>query len=274
MGFLSSFIDIIRKLFGFSAGESSGHPHRETFAEYRGRIGEKGVSRVSDLACFRTTAIPIKNLYLPWPDGKTSQIDEIIIASSGIYVIEMKNYKGWIFGNERNQYWTQVLPDGYTGNSLKYRLYNPIRQNASHIACIRKNLEHYDGPIHSLIVFGNEAEFKDISFFSSNVYVLYLCSLRRVLREIDEQYLNSITPEQINEIHSILMAASASADKSQHVNNIWRIREEKLKKIQDMICPMCGASLVVRTAKSGPNAGTRFLGCTRYPDCKYTHPLL
>ncbi|HIV98560.1 MAG TPA: topoisomerase DNA-binding C4 zinc finger domain-containing protein [Candidatus Ornithospirochaeta avicola] len=26
----------------------------------------------------------------------------------------------------------------------------------------------------------------------------------------------------------------------------------------------------MRTAKKGPNAGSRFLGCSRYPDCKYT----
>ena len=33
-------------------------------------------------------------------------------------------------------------------------------------------------------------------------------------------------------------------------------------------CPQCGKPMVVRTAKSGKNAGIQFWGCTAYPDCK------
>lgn len=73
--------------------------------EEKGTRGEREVSQIVAWSCYGSNAIPIKNLYLPWPDGSTAQIDELIIADSGIYVIEMKNYKGWIFGNENNKYW-------------------------------------------------------------------------------------------------------------------------------------------------------------------------
>jgi four helix bundle suffix protein len=33
-------------------------------------------------------------------------------------------------------------------------------------------------------------------------------------------------------------------------------------------CPQCGKAMVVRTAKSGKNAGNQFWGCSDYPDCK------
>jgi four helix bundle suffix protein len=33
-------------------------------------------------------------------------------------------------------------------------------------------------------------------------------------------------------------------------------------------CPICGKAMVVRTAKSGKNAGNRFWGCSDYPGCK------
>jgi restriction system protein len=33
-------------------------------------------------------------------------------------------------------------------------------------------------------------------------------------------------------------------------------------------CPQCGKPMVLRTAKSGQNAGRQFWGCTAYPDCK------
>jgi restriction system protein len=37
-------------------------------------------------------------------------------------------------------------------------------------------------------------------------------------------------------------------------------------------CPRCGSPMVQRTAKSGPNAGSRFWGCGRYPACRGTRP--
>ena len=39
---------------------------------------------------------------------------------------------------------------------------------------------------------------------------------------------------------------------------------------QSLICPKCGAALVLRTAKRGANAGKEFYGCSNYPKCRYT----
>ena len=33
-------------------------------------------------------------------------------------------------------------------------------------------------------------------------------------------------------------------------------------------CPICGSETVIRTSKSGPNVGSQFHVCTRYPACK------
>lgn len=38
--------------------------------------------------------ISMCNIYFPWPDGRIVQVDQIIIADRGIYVLEVKNYKG------------------------------------------------------------------------------------------------------------------------------------------------------------------------------------
>ncbi|MEJ5230356.1 MAG: topoisomerase DNA-binding C4 zinc finger domain-containing protein, partial [Pseudothermotoga sp.] len=37
-------------------------------------------------------------------------------------------------------------------------------------------------------------------------------------------------------------------------------------------CPKCGSVMVLRRAKKGPNAGSLFYGCSRYPLCKATLP--
>ena len=242
----------------------------DVIAEYKGEKGEKKVSRITDRVCANTTAVPIKNLCLPWPDGKTAQIDELIIADSGIYVIEVKNYKGWVFGNESNQYWIQVLSTGIRGESIKNKLYNPIRQNNSHIYCIKKNLKGYKGPIHSLIVFSNEAEFRDVTVNSSGVYVLYQSNLRRVIREIDTAYRGSLSESEIKDIHFKLMQASSRTDSTHHVEKIYKRIAEKKERLEKGLCPRCGSPLVVRTAKKGPRAGSQFFGCSRYPDCRYT----
>lgn len=42
----------------------------------------------------------------------------------------------------------------------------------------------------------------------------------------------------------------------------------------DIRCPKCGSATVVMTAKRGPNTGSRFYVCSRYPECKGKVPLL
>jgi HAE1 family hydrophobic/amphiphilic exporter-1 len=41
----------------------------------------------------------------------------------------------------------------------------------------------------------------------------------------------------------------------------------------DIRCPKCGSATVIRTSKRGPNTGSRFHVCTRYPECKGKVPL-
>ena len=62
----------------------------------------------------------LTNVYIPKEDGTTTEIDLIMIAETGVYVFESKNYSGWIFGNNRQKEWVQTLPGG-----KKYSFYNP-----------------------------------------------------------------------------------------------------------------------------------------------------
>ena len=71
------------------------------------------------------------NCYLPAKKDETSEVDVIMIADSGIYVFESKNYSGWIFGSEQSKSWTQTLPNGK--KARKERFYKPIMQNKTHI---------------------------------------------------------------------------------------------------------------------------------------------
>ena len=47
------------------------------------------------------------DLTLETPD-ETTQIDHVIISRFGIFVIETKNFTGWIFGSENQKQWTKT----------------------------------------------------------------------------------------------------------------------------------------------------------------------
>ena len=56
-------------------------------------------------------------------NGRSTQIDHIVVSPYGVFVIETKGYKGWILGGENSEYWTQVI------FKSKHQFYNPIKQN-------------------------------------------------------------------------------------------------------------------------------------------------
>lgn len=122
----------------------------------KGTLGEKKISiTLSKLQLPNSTIY--HDLYIPTSSGKTSQIDHLVLTPKGIFVIETRNYSGWIFGSETSYNWTQVI------YKRKQKFYNPIKQNEGHI----KALMHYLGekslsnvPIHSVIVFNDEVTLK------------------------------------------------------------------------------------------------------------------
>jgi hypothetical protein len=101
----------------------------------KGIIGEKSISSILYLLDKSKYSV-INNIVLE-RDTKTSQIDHVVISDFGIFVIETKNYKGWIVGNEKSEHWTQVL------FKRKQRFYNPIKQNLGHINVLKTYLSKY-----------------------------------------------------------------------------------------------------------------------------------
>ncbi|HET7621961.1 MAG TPA: nuclease-related domain-containing protein [Gemmatimonadaceae bacterium] len=87
-------------------------------------------------------------------DG-TTEVDHILVSRFGVFVIETKDYKGWIFANAKQANWTQVL------FKRKFRFQNPIRQNFRHVRAVQGLLDFLPpDAIKSVVVFTGEAEFK------------------------------------------------------------------------------------------------------------------
>jgi hypothetical protein len=116
--------------------------------------GEALVSRIL-LAEFRHPDYHLMNhVTIEMSDG-TTQVDHILISRFGVFVIETKDYKGWIFANATHETWTQVL------FRLRFKFQNPMFQNKRHVRAVQDLLDFLPlDAIRSIIVFTGEAEFK------------------------------------------------------------------------------------------------------------------
>lgn len=124
------------------------------------------------------------DLYIQKPNGEYTQIDVAVATKAGIIVFEVKDYSGWIFGNEYQKYWTQLLAYGKEKN----RFYNPVMQNAGHIKAIRQCLpQNPDIPIYSVIVFFGNCELKNVTCNADNTFIIYPYSIHQIVSEIISQ---------------------------------------------------------------------------------------
>jgi len=126
---------------------------------------------------FPNPHVLLNNVTLEIADG-TTQIDHILVADTGIFVIETKHYRGWIFGSPGASHWTQVI------YQHKSKFQNPIRQNYGHVKALQSLFNLPDSAFFSIVVFTGDAEFKsDLgpTVFKLGEFVTHLSADRPVL---------------------------------------------------------------------------------------------
>lgn len=74
----------------------------------KGLLGELMVNIAARIFLDKENYHLFKNVTLPTEEGST-QIDHIIVSRYGVFVIETKNMKGWIFGGPQQKTWTQKI---------------------------------------------------------------------------------------------------------------------------------------------------------------------
>ncbi|MDU5263500.1 MAG: nuclease-related domain-containing protein, partial [Clostridium celatum] len=122
-------------------------------SKVKGYVGEKLVAKKLSKLNKRKYKI-INNLLLKTSRG-TTQIDHIVVSRYGIFVIETKNYKGIITGNEYDDSWNQILFNN------KEVLRNPIKQNNGHIKALKDAIPTLKyKKIKSIIVFTKRSKLK------------------------------------------------------------------------------------------------------------------
>ena len=119
--------------------------------------------------------------YLRRGSGSYTQIDIIVATKAGLITFEIKDYSGWIFGDLKQKYWTQMLAYG----RKKYRFYNPVMQSNGHILALRENLPHNSLiPIFSIVVFYGNCKLKNVHISSDNVFIIYPSEIQNTVNSI------------------------------------------------------------------------------------------
>ena len=145
----------------------------------------------------------LMNINIPTAYGKTTEIDLLMIHETGLYVFEMKHYKGAIYGKPHEQYWTQ-----YFRTAPNQRFRSPIAQNQYHINALNKIAP--DIPVHSFVVFtSDEVELK-VECNEPNITLCTLSHLRYHLGNLTYKP-NVLSMEQINHLFCTLLKYSPTS---------------------------------------------------------------
>lgn len=227
----------------------------------KGKIGEGVVNLAAKLRLDSKVYHLIKDVTLPTQKG-TTQIDHVIVSVYGIFVIETKNYKCWIFADAKSPKWTQV------NFKQKHRFQNPLRQNYAHICALSELLDLPKEKIQGVICFIGDAQFKTEvpkGVFIQGRYVGYIKSFRT------EMFSKKEVEALICQIESHRLKRGFKTNRN-HVRHVKTVIKPSPPK--EKTCPRCGSEMVVRIAKRGSHAGNKFWGCSRYPACRSTQPMI
>jgi restriction system protein len=224
-------------------------------AWFKGKLGELkvhvGLSFLLDRKIYRL----VKNVTLPFGGG-TAQIDHLVVSPYGIFVIETKNVRGWIFGQPDQEQWTQVI------YRFKKRFKNPLFQNNVHVEAVRKLLGLEPEQVHNVVVFAASCTIK--TYMPPEV-VQGISGLVGFIRARHDQLF---TEDEIRYfIDCILSNRLTPGFRTERTH----ARYAKQRKIvastanPGIACPRCGGPMIEQTNR---RTGEHFFGCRRFPRCK------
>ncbi|ASI96281.1 nuclease-related domain-containing protein [Vibrio rotiferianus] len=196
----------------------------------------------------------IKDVTLPTNDG-TTQVDHIVVSRYGIFVVETKNMKGWIFGSVRQKQWTQKI----YRHSSKFQ--NPLHQNYKHIKALETLLGCSEEHLHSVIVFIGDSTFKT----DMPPNVTYARGSIRYIQQFNDVVFSDNDYARLTEsINRLKLKRGVITD----LKHRKHVKEVVASKVSSNECPRCGSEMVLRETKRGENIGKQFWGCSTFPKCR------
>lgn len=181
---------------------------------FKGWRGERRVQRMIREGLNPHEYVDLHNVTLPTEGGST-QIDHLIFSPHGVFVLETKNLKGWIFGSERQPEWTQKI---HKNHSQKFQ--NPIRQNYLHTQTVQQK------QVHSVVAFVGESQFKTempAQVLQGDAFIGYIRQFQQAVWSLEQMQMLIDRLEQVR-------LAPTRATHQAHVAHVQKIKAIKADK--------------------------------------------
>jgi restriction system protein len=183
---------------------------------FKGWIGELQVNLITKFFLDKSVYHLIKNITIP-ADGGTTQIDHVIVSRFGVFVVETKNLRGWIFGKEGDAYWTQKI----FRHSEKFQ--NPLRQNYKHTKTLSEILGIPDDKMRPVVVFIGDSTFK--TKMPENV-----TGPRGYIQYIRSQVQTLLTDNEVNGIIKSIAHKRLAPGLETHLQHVQHVKDIKAAK--------------------------------------------
>lgn len=191
----------------------------------------------------------INDVMIRTSDGRTHQIDHLVISKYGIFVIETKQYNGYLIGNDYDKKWQ------FKTHRKTYYINNPVHQNYGHIQVLKEVLNIEEEKLIPIVCISSNAKLR----INSNVVVRISKLLNKIKSYNNQMIYNE--EEIYNQINNLNILDKK--ERRQHVKNAKQIKKTKEKESINK-CPKCGGELVERNGIYG-----KFIGCSNYPRCSF-----
>ena len=188
----------------------------------RGAVGERVLEGRLKLALRGSGAVVYGPFMLRRGDGAgTSEVDGLVIARTGVFVIEAKTYKGAVEGRAEDENWVQVL-----GRSRR-EFQNPLRQNYGHMKDVKRVLgKELAGEVHGVVAFSGEAEFRGtrpVQVMDFGDVAGYVKGFRRG---------RGLTEGEVAEAKAKMDAAIAEVTPEEKKRHVARLKEMRAQRAQ------------------------------------------
>ena len=229
----------------------------------KGKRGKRGEAYIHNVLMQLSDEYTVIDDVILLTEHGTTQIDHVVVSRYGIFVVETKDYGGWIFGGENRRQWTQSFRTRWGAD--KYRFQNPIRQNWRHIYTMSDLLKMPRRYFFNVVAFCGDGEF--MTEMPENV--MYSADLARYIRSFDRPLLSEAMVEKVCLAIGAWDMSLGDERKASHVANLRASHDAVQLSVScergELKCPKCGAKMVLRHRKSD---GAPFYGCSQYPKCK------
>lgn len=180
--------------------------------------GRKGEELIYKELSFRfPSAKLITNLYIPHEcDTGYSEVDIVMIHETGVYCIECKNYTGSLIGDLSKD----KIQQRYEGSKC-FTIYNPIKQNNTHVFNVRRVLgDRYF--VHNCVIFAKDIHIPQVRG-TSVFFIGCISDLWMLLEDVSSKKA-ILTNQDMNKIYNTL---------NEYCDTNEKIRQNHMKYVEN-----------------------------------------